>query len=122
MDRNLFSPPRKVKLLDEDIDYGTPEEAEDSLYSHIYVDKEELIKNINCELTNQNEIGLAEILKKYPLKYGLTELTSYFAIEQKVKLKSEDRQYEYIEYDNSESKRVRAKIPRIIYLSEEQKN
>ena len=122
MDRNLFSPPRKVKLLDEDIDYGTPEEAEDSLYSHIYVDKEELIKNINCELTNQNEIGLAEILKKYPLKYGLTELTSYFALEQKVKLKSEDGQYEYIEYDNSESERVRAKIPRIIYLSEEQKN
>lgn len=116
MDRNLFSPPRKVKLLDEDIDYGTPEEAEDSLYSHIYVDKEELIKNINCELTNQNEIGLAEILKKYPLKYGLTELTSYFALKQKVKLKSEDGQYEYIEYDNSESKRVRAKIPRIIYL------
>lgn len=122
MDRNLFSPPRKVELMDEDINYGTAEEVEDSLYSHIYVDKEELIRNINCELTNRNEIGLAEILKKYPLKYGLTELTSYFALEQKVKLKSEDGQYEYIEYDNSESERVRAKIPRIIYLSEEQKN
>ena len=67
MDRNLFSPPRKVELMDEDINYGTAEEAEDSLYSHIYVDKEELIRNINCELTNRNEIGLAEILKNIRL-------------------------------------------------------
>ncbi|MDO5096685.1 MAG: DUF3375 domain-containing protein [Peptostreptococcaceae bacterium] len=122
MDRNLFSPPRKVELLDEDIDYGTAQETEDSLYSHIYVDKEKLIANIRRELMHRNEIGLGEIIKKYPLKYGLTELTSYFALGQKVKLKSEDGQYEYIEYENLESERVRAKIPKIIYLGEEQKN
>lgn len=122
MDRNLFSPPRNVDLLDEDIDYGIAQEVEDSLYSHIYVDQEKLIGNIQRELMQRNEIGLGEIIEKYPLKYGLTELTSYFALGQKVKLQSEDGQYEYIEYDNSESEKVRAKIPKIIYLCEEPKN
>lgn len=118
MDRNLFSPPRKAELLDEDIHYGMAQETEDSLYAHIYVDKEKLIGNINRELMNQSEIGLGEIIRKYPLKYGLAELTSYFALGQKVTLKSEDGQYEYVEYENSESKKVRAKIPKIIYLAE----
>lgn len=122
MDRNLFSPPRKVELLDEDIDYGISKGLEDSLYSHIYVDKEKLIGNIQHELMHQNEIGLGEVIEKYPLKYGLTELISYFTLNQKVRVRTEDGQYEYIEYENSESERVCAKVPKTIYLSEEQKN
>ena len=122
MDRNLFSPPRKVELSNEDIDYGISEGLEDPLYSHIYIDKEKLIGNIHHELMYQNEIGLGEVIKKYPLKYGLSELISYFTLNQKVRVKTEDSQYEYIDYENSESERVRAKVPKIIYLREEQKN
>lgn len=81
-----------------------------------------MIGNIQHELMHQNEIGLGEVIKKYPLKYGLTELISYFTLNQKVRVRTEDGQYEYIEYENSESERVCAKVPKTIYLSEEQKN
>ena len=118
MDRILFSPPRKVELLDEDIEYGISQEPEDYLYSHIYVDKENLIGNVKRELLKKNEISLGEIIQKYPLKYGLTELISYFVIGQKVTIKTEEGQYEYIEYINLEQNKVKAKIPKIIYFAE----
>lgn len=119
MDRNLFSPPRKVQLKDDDIGYGEVEGDDDSLYSHVFIDKEKLIVNIQRELMNQNEISLGSIIDKYPLKYGLTELTSYFTLGRKVKFKSKDGKYEYIEYENQDSKKARAKIPKIIFFSDD---
>lgn len=117
--RNLFSPPRKIVLEDEDIEYGKAENNNDSLYSHIFVDKEALLDNVRTELLERPKIRLGELIERHPLKYGLTELLTYFSIARSITCERAVGQFEYIEYENSQSERVKVKIPLLYYINDE---
>jgi Protein of unknown function (DUF3375) len=51
-----------------------------ALFDQVYVDKDELMRNIQEELQSRNQISLCDVVAKHPLSKGLAELVSYLAI------------------------------------------
>lgn len=121
-DRKLFTPPKQIELRDEDIEYGESLDSDEVLYSHIYINKDILIENIKEEVDEKGERTLSQIIEQHPLQYGLEELSVYLGIES-YKLENVEicveKQVEYIEFKNKEGKKLRAKLPKIIYIPKE---
>lgn len=114
--RTLFSPPRKTNLIDQDLNYGEQTESDQALYTHILVDKEQLASYIKTELQDKGQVTLAQVIKKYPLRYGLTELVTYLTLEyDKGNYMINEDIIEPIVWENDEKQSVKANLPRIVY-------
>ena len=59
----------------QDFDFNLQDQANlDKLFSQHYINKSQLLKNINMALKNRTQITLKELLEIYPLEKGLSEL------------------------------------------------
>lgn len=112
-----FEPNKTINEFDSFPQINKEEEEDDifeNLFNQFEVNKKELVNNIKLILTNQQSTTLKEIIEKFPLKKGIAELLTYFAIA------SENEKY-IIETNNketvivSEAKNEKMLIPRIIY-------
>ena len=101
----------KSELKDEDVEINL-----DSFYDIFFIDEQQLQNNINYFLQIQPQCTLQDIIKKFPIKKGISELVSYLSIaknstnaivniEEKITIKIED--------ENGDTKMV--KIPKIIF-------
>lgn len=79
-DRSLYNPPRKIELIDQKIIIGQAESTEDLLYAQVFVDKQQLISNIEHLLQEKPKITLSQIITRYPLSQGLTEYLAYLSL------------------------------------------
>lgn len=122
-DRALFIPQRKVSLIDDEVNYGEQTESDEALYTHISVDKEQLISRIKVILQDEEQVTLAQVIKKYPLRYGLTELITYLTLEyDKGDHEVDENIIDPIVWTNDENQTVRANLPRIVYYRNGEKN
>ena len=80
MDRPLFSPPERPEIKNDKISEGDAMIAADALFSQVYVNKEELRGRIRYLLQSKGTISLAQVIERYPLQFGLTELLTYLVI------------------------------------------
>ena len=119
-DRTLFTPPQKVKFNDTDIDYGEQTDSDEELYSHISIDKQKLIEQISYFLSTSKKVTLMEILNKYPLKYGLSELLTYLTLEQSnFKCNVDETSFQRIYWNNENNDIVKADLPTITFYKKE---
>ncbi len=79
-DRILYKPTVKIGLINDVIEYGSNSLDEDFSYDYIYIDKEQLKSNINSLLVSSDQISFLEIVEKFPIKYGLTEILEYLTL------------------------------------------
>ncbi|MBN2038795.1 MAG: DUF3375 domain-containing protein [Spirochaetes bacterium] len=102
---------------DENIDYH-------SLFDQIYVDKQSLLANINAELSEKSQIALHDLIARYPLEKGLSELVTYISIAGEDNLAViNDEQCVTVEWDTTTGKppsngrytKKKALIPLIIF-------
>ncbi len=90
----------------------------------IYVNEEEIRKNIETEYAyskkNSNTLTIQDILKKYPIKYGLAEVLTYLSILFKEKWVTIDNQEkETIKYISYEKKsEISLIIPKVVINNE----
>jgi hypothetical protein len=102
----------KSELKDEKIDIDL-----DSFYDIFFIDEQKLQNNINYFLQIQPQCTLAQIIKKYPIKKGISEIVSYLSIAKnstnaivelnnKIEIKIQD--------ENDDIKIV--KVPKIIFM------
>ena len=80
MDRPLFVPPRKPKLQGSDLQQGEEAGSVEAMFSQAYVEKTQLKNNIKELLKDRESVSLAEVIEKYPVTMGLTELLTYMVI------------------------------------------
>ena len=80
MERPLYahSPQALIDSLVRAADGGGVDSG--ALFDQVYVDKDDLMRNVQEELQSRNQISLGDVVTKYPLSKGLAELVSYLAI------------------------------------------
>ncbi|KAF5049246.1 hypothetical protein DSECCO2_441720 [anaerobic digester metagenome] len=121
-DRLLFSPPKKVNIVDDDANYGEQSDSDEALYSHISVDKEQLLSHIKLLIQNEKQVALAQVIEKYPLKYGLTELMTYLTLkDDKLNYTVDENITDSILWTNDENCIVKADLSRIVYYKNGEK-
>ncbi len=83
MDRPMFVPPKRTKLVSPVLEQGTSSGSVEALFQQVYVDKAKLKQNVQAMLQQQPEITLLEVIQQYPLEQGLTELLAYLVLASK---------------------------------------
>jgi flagellar motility protein MotE (MotC chaperone) len=80
MDRPLFRPPEKVDLAGRVIVDGAVEFSVDALFDQRYVDKTQLVSQIQQSLSVREHVSLADVVRDHPLENGLAEVITYLSI------------------------------------------
>lgn len=80
MDRPLYRPPAKPIVDSDSVAQGEGEVAVDRLFEQVYVDKERLRNRLRRELLSRAQVGLDELLDRYPLEQGLAELVAWLSL------------------------------------------
>ena len=80
MERPLYTPPLRTRLVDRvqeavDIDVDTQ-----GLYAHVVVDKAALSRHVRQALQRSGQVTLAELCRQRPLEHGLAEVVAYLEI------------------------------------------
>ncbi|MCF6187757.1 MAG: DUF3375 domain-containing protein [Desulfobulbaceae bacterium] len=115
MSRNLFSPPRSIRLESAEIEEGTTDITADLLYEQIYVDEQLLRNRINRLLQTRSQISLTQLLEQHPLERGLAELVAYVNIGTKEGIVDEEQQLVItIILEGGTSRRIW--MPRVLFV------
>lgn len=113
--------PEKMSEFSEIKSFDNSEtEATDltELFNQFYVDEKELYAHINDfkKQSGKNQFTLKELVEKFPIQKGLSELLAYFGIANKEKFISVEREKtDEISYEKGEGT-VTVKVPRMVFL------
>ncbi len=79
-ERPLYTVKEKIRFDTRNIEEGGNDSNVDSLFDISSVDRAALTHNIRMLLSDSDEVSLSDVIDKYPLKKGLTELLTYFSV------------------------------------------
>ncbi len=77
MERPLYSPPVRTKISALKLDDTESDVDVAALFTHVAVDKAQLHRHVQNALQSRSQVGLAELIDRYPLQHGLAELLAY---------------------------------------------
>jgi hypothetical protein len=80
MERPLFTPPKNPVINEQPVEEGSAEVDMATLYEQLYINPEELKANIREILRENEQVSLKQLIEKYPVKKGLSELIAYFSV------------------------------------------
>jgi hypothetical protein len=117
-EKSLYSVKKKndfnAEIKEEDIDIDL-----DSFYDLFFVDEEKLKSNINYFLQINQQCTLCEVIDKFPIKKGISELVSYLSIAKNSKNSIvEIEKKEIIEIEDEHKNKKLLKVPKIIFTRE----
>jgi hypothetical protein len=116
MDRTLYNPPFKVRIVQQAIDTTVADIPADALYEQVYVDQLRLASNIRRALQSRSQVSLGALLAEYPLEQGLAELATYLKLATSdVTSAIDDASDEVVEWVDAHGQHRRATVPLIIY-------
>ena len=120
LERPLFRPPLKPLITSLALDEGDAIVDTASLYTQVMVDRSELRQNIRRALQGQNQISLAELVIRHPLRHGLAELVAYLQLagEWPRSVVDDDVQ-EQVSWQPADGIARRATLPRIILVRDD---
>lgn len=80
MERPLYAPAMKPRLIDRVQDAVELEVDTEALYANVVVDKALLSRHIRHTLQRVDQVTLAELCRRRPLEHGLAELVAYLEL------------------------------------------
>lgn len=86
------------------------------LFEQVYVDKERLRNRLRRELLSRPQIGLDELLERYPLEQGLAELIAWLSLANESKTVTDTERTITIEWADSEGSMRRARLHSLVFL------
>lgn len=117
LERPLYRPSLKPLIAGMVLDEGDADVDTAALYAQIVVDRAELARNIRQELQHDNQISLAEVVNRHPLRHGLAELVAYLQLAGEwPKTAVDDEVEEQVSWQLETGLIRRASLPRIILL------
>jgi hypothetical protein len=80
MDRPLFAPPFRPRIVDDAPVDAAEEISAQALFEQTQVDKLKLTAQIRRALQTRSQISLAELVEAHPVEQGLAELVTYLSL------------------------------------------
>jgi hypothetical protein len=116
MDRTLYNPPFKARIVQQAIDTSVADIPADALFDQVYVDQLRLASNIRRALQSRGQVSLGALLTDYPLEQGLAELATYLKLATSDLTSAiDDATEEVVEWIDANGQRRSATVPLIIY-------
>lgn len=118
MERPLFSPPKVSSITEFLLTEGMSDADMESLYSQHFVDIAELKNNIGSMLVSWTQISLRNIIEKYPVEKGLSEIMAYVEIASKDEkaVINEENSEEIVIFNKEKNKSYKINLPEIIFI------
>ena len=87
-----------------------------ALFDQVYVDPEPLRGGVRQALRGQPQVGLAELVARYPLKQGVAELVAYLSLRDEAFAIVYDEQHrDQIAWSAADGRERIATLPRVTY-------
>jgi len=119
MERPLYEPPFKPSVESELVSEGNADVSVELLFDQIYVDKERLRSILRRELMSRPRIALDELLQRYPMEQGLTELLAWLSLASENKSVTDETRFITVEWVNGENQLRKARLHSIIFLRDD---
>lgn len=118
MDRTLYNPPFKPKILQQIVDDQGVEVSSDALFEQVYVDQLRLMSNIRRALQTRKQVSLATLVGDYPIEQGLAELATYLKLAtQDIQAAIDDEQTEVVFWRDADGRQRQATLPLIVFAA-----
>jgi hypothetical protein len=116
MDRTLYNPPFKARIVQQTIDTSPADIPADALFEQIYVDQLRLASNIRRALQSRTQVSLGALLAEYPLEQGLAELATYLKLATSDATSAiDDDRDEIVHWIDAHGQHRQATVPLVIY-------
>jgi hypothetical protein len=116
LDRPLYTSRMRPTIEIDTIDSGLENFSAESLFSQVFVDKEKLRDQITYLLQTQDRISISQVIAKYPLEMGLSELIMYLVIaDENYSDAFQTDDSEEVLWEEEDGTMRLAKIPKIIF-------
>ncbi|MGI6081845.1 MAG: DUF3375 domain-containing protein [Limnochordia bacterium] len=119
MDRPLYEPPFKPSVESESVYEGEADVSVDLLFDQVHVDKERLRSRLRRELMSRPRIGLDELLQRYPLEQGLTELVAWLSLASEGKSVTDETRFITVEWVDGEGRLRKARLHSVVFLRDD---
>lgn len=116
MEQPLFTPPPVQQLvsmiqIEEEQDIDTS-----GLFNLVFINKEQLLRNISQSLRTKTQIRLGQLLEEHPLQQGLAELITYLQIAEENPFSTvSEEEIDHVTWISDNETTRKARIPRIIF-------
>jgi Protein of unknown function (DUF3375) len=116
LERPLYTPVQKARLSSDTVRDADEETDPAALFEQVYVDPEPLRGGVRHALRGQPQIGLAELVARYPLSQGAAELVTYLSLRDEAFAIVYDEQHrDQIAWSAADGRERTATLPRVTY-------
>ena len=116
LERPLYTPVQRARIASDNVQDADEETDPAALFEQIYVDPEPLCGSIRQALRAHAQVGLAELIARYPLKQGAAELVTYLSLKDEAFVIVYDEQHrEQITWSAADGRERTATLPRVAY-------
>jgi flagellar motility protein MotE (MotC chaperone) len=116
LERPLYAPVKKARITSDqvrDADEGTDPAA---LFEQVYVDPETLRGGVRQALRSRPQVGLAELVARFPLSQGAAELIAYLALhDEAFSIVYDEQHREQITWCQADGRKRAATLPRVTF-------
>jgi hypothetical protein len=116
LERPLYAPVKKARLSSEAVRDADEQTDPAALFEQVYVDPEPLRGGIRQALRSQPQVGLAELVARYPLKQGAAELLTYLSLQDEAfSIVYDEQRRDQITWSAVDGRERTATLPRVTY-------
>jgi Protein of unknown function (DUF3375) len=116
LERPLYVPVKKARLSSDTVRDADEETDPAALFEQVYVDPEPLRGGVRQALRSQPQVGLAELVTRYPLQQGVAELATYLSLQDEAfAIVYDERHRDQITWIATDGRERIATLPRVTY-------
>jgi hypothetical protein len=116
LERPLYALVKKARLTSDKVRDADEETDPAALFEQVHVDPEPLRGGVRQALRSQPQVGLAELVARYPLRQGMAELVTYLTLQDEAFTIVYDEQHrDQISWCATDGRERVATLPRVTY-------
>jgi hypothetical protein len=116
LERPLYAPARKARISSDAVRDADEETDTAALFEQVYVDPEPLRGGVRQALRNQPQVGLTDLVARYPLRQGMAELVTYLSLhDEAFAIVFDEARREQITWHTAEGRERTATLPQVTY-------
>ena len=116
LERPLYTPVPKARIASDAVRDADEETDPAALFEQVYVDPEPLRGGVRQVLRGQPQVGLAELVARYPLQQGVAELVGYLSLrDEEFAIVYDEQHREQITWSAADGRERAATLPRVTY-------
>jgi Protein of unknown function (DUF3375) len=116
LERPLYAPVKKARLSSEAVRDADEQTDPAALFEQVYVDPLPLRGGVRQALRSQPQVGLAELVARYPLKQGAAELLTYLSLQDEAfSIVYDEQRRDQITWSAADGRERTATLPRVTY-------